>query len=62
MTKSEQAASIKADFNKMFDLYWYQKKALHRRLCDSMDAEREVCALFFETLNDYGILDKVYPK
>jgi hypothetical protein len=53
--------TIQEDFDKMFKLYWYDMKPLHRRLCDSQQDEKEVCALFFETLNQFGMLDKTYP-
>jgi hypothetical protein len=52
---------MKKDFQKAFVLYWYHKKPIHRRLIDSMSDEEKVCALFFETLNEHGMLDKLYP-
>lgn len=53
---------LREDFNKAWMHYWYHKKSLSRRLQDSMDDEQEVCALFMETLNDLGMLDKAYNK
>ena len=51
----------KVDFMKAWNYYWYKKKPFHRRLCDSMEDEADVCALFFETLNELGMLDECYP-
>ena len=51
----------KKDFEKAFDHYWYKKKPFNKRIRDSMEDEEEICALFFETLNEIGMLDKCYP-
>ena len=49
------------DFDKAFTHYWYHRKKWTRRLSDDMSREHSICLEFFATLNEIGMLDKIYP-